>query len=343
MSLLTVHADAPDLAFPAMCAVLQHEAEHHDLPILEHSAARMMIGTPASAFGIEAREEAGIRLRITARDDAMLCAIRDEVVAHLDHFAPQICSTLRWSDAPQPGARPKNFQIATVVRTQALGAAFTRLVLQLEHLSGFDDSAIHFRFALPQGPDPEWPVQKENGAIAWPEGDKALHRPVYTLRSQSAADRQIIVDVYHHMGGRLLGWSRDAQAGDQIGLLGPSGGGVPALPAGAAIILSGDETAYPATARILDSLPQEARPVLNLLTHGATDYPFPAHPGMQITWIPAQQGDLVAATQEAMLTLPGAFLWFAAETALIQKMRTWAMAQGIEKEHRYIASFWTAP
>ncbi|MFY0620895.1 MAG: siderophore-interacting protein [Pelagimonas sp.] len=335
---LEVFADVAELTYPAMRSVLLHEAENHDLPVLSQDEGRIFVGTEEAAFGITPAEGAGIRLHVSARDKDMLTSVREEVLSHLSHLVPDIAKTIRWSDSLVEGARPANFQFATVVSSSVLCADFLRLELAVDALETYSDASIHFRFVLPQCDDPEWPSLKANGSIHWPSGDKVLHRPVYTVRYLDKKAGRITVDVYRHDGGRIMEWTKAAQPGDSIGLLGPAGGGVPESKD---LILCGDETAFPAIARILQALPEDGTAQVFLhASSGASDYPLPKHAGVSLTWVGAGD-DLVALVQDAFQQNPDRFFWFAADAVRVTKIRAYAAAQDIPKEARYLATFWT--
>lgn len=335
---LEVFADVAELAYPAMRSVLLHEAENHDLPVLSQTEDKIFVGTEEAAFGITPGSSEGIRLHVSARDKDMLTSVREEVLSHLSDLVPDIAKTIRWSDAPVEGARPANFQFATVVSSTVLSEDFLRLELALDTLETYSDASIHFRFVLPQCDDPEWPTLKANGSIHWPSGDKVLHRPVYTVRYLNKETGRITVDVYRHDGGRIMDWTNAAQPGDSIGLLGPAGGGVPDTKD---LILCGDETAFPAIARILKALPADGTAQVFLhATSGATDYPLPQHAGVSLTWVGAEE-DLVQLAQETYQQNSDRFFWFAADAVRVTKIRAYAATQDIPKEARYLAAFWT--
>lgn len=336
-----VHSDIAELAFPAIRQLLLHEAKEHGLPVLTQEADHLMVGSPFGAFGITAQSK-GVRLHVRAQTNDNLFVLRDALLEYLTHFLPDAASGIRWSDTPVAGTLPPNFQFAKVLGKEALGTDFYRLHLQLAKYDTFTDAAIHFRFVLPeQGNErPEWPSLKANGSVAWPQGEKTLHRPVYTARHLDPATGTMLVDVYRHGGGRMTERVKQVCEGADLALIGPGGTGVLDR---AEVTLCGDETAYPALARIVESLPEGAKAnVLLSNLSGAQDYPFPERDGGQLRWMTAPEPGAFAAAAAALhREQPMGFLWFAAEAAEVAEMRNHIKAEGWTKADIYAATYWT--
>jgi NADPH-dependent ferric siderophore reductase len=202
----------------------------------------------------------------------------------------------------------------------------------------FDDRAIHFRFLFPPSNTqaPQWPTLAPNGATKWPQGEHALHRPVYTIR---AMDEDVAtVDIFHHEGGRTWNWAKSVSAGEEVAIIGPGGNGV--LDA-ADMILAADETAFPAMARMIEALPAGNKSRIVLLSHtDATDYPMPTPSGTTLEWATP---DTFANRVEALIAdrAPD-FLWVGSETAQITKLRKSTAIAEMEKAVKRLAVYWTA-
>lgn len=336
---IAVFSDIAELNFEAVHGLLMHEAKELGLPVMEQDEGHLMVGSAFGSFGITACEP-GIRLHVRAQSEDNLSVLRDSLLEHLKHFLPEIMADLRWSDAPVAGSLPVNFQFAEVLAVEDLGVDFYRVQLKLARFATFKDESIHFRLVLPDPKvaDPEWPSLKENGSIAWPKGEKELHRPVYTARTMDHETGVLTVDIYRHDGGRTSGWAAAAKPGDQVAMIGPGGSGILTTPQ---VTLCGDETAYPALARIVESLPEGAQgQVILANASGARDYPFPTRDGLEVSWCDAATGTLAAAAQQAQTAQPEAFLWFASEAAEVAEMRKHIKAAGWSKETFYAAAYW---
>ncbi len=332
-------AQVAGLDFHAMSMLLLHEAAEHGLTVFENTPTMVKIESPHGAFGISIKG-GGVELGVEAEDANSLYLIREAVVEHLEHYLPDVAKSLLWSDAPKAGDPPPNFQFATVIKCHDLSKDFIRVTLQPHRPELFSDHSIHFRFVLP-APDniaPLWPVLKDNGSIKWPGGDKELHRPVYTVTQMLPEQGHILVDIYRHDSGRIMHWAEGAKPGDQIALIGPGGAGTLN---DHKVLLCGDETAYPAIARILSNLPSDAQGEVLLLSHsGATDYPFPTHAGVTVRW-QTGAGDTFAATaHEVLQSMDSPYLWFAAGAEQVKQTRALTKPMALDKRRSYLGVFW---
>lgn len=128
-----------------------------------------------------------------------------------------------------------------------------KLVLPLEH-TGFGDFGLLDEPAVPLG---DWYGRWR----VLPEEDRNPIR-TYTARNTRPDTREIDIDfVLHRDSGPASAWASNAAPGDELVLVGPDGrsaqrSGIEWSPGGAQrVLLAGDETALPAIAAILESLP----------------------------------------------------------------------------------------
>lgn len=190
-----------------------------------------------------------------------------------------------------------------VARVQRLGPSFVRVTFSAGCLRGFgaggDDQRI--KLVLPQPgrtladfPDgPDWYQQW----LAQPDEIRPTLR-TYTVRAFRPDTAELDVDFVLHgssdgHSGPASAWAATARTGQQIGLLGPDrpGRGRPwgcewAPPESAShLVLAGDETAVPAVASIVESLPPCARGVVCLEVPeelDRQDWQVPA--GVEVRW-----------------------------------------------------------
>lgn len=318
------------------------DARLHELAVLENHDLGLCIETEYGRFRLEP-DRTGVRITIRAPRRDWVQVLRDAVVGHVGAIAPQAAARLHWSDCDAAGRRPANMHVGTVLGTAPLGAAFRRVRLGLDDLGPFDDRAIHFRLLLPPPGEvaPDWPRMGPNGATVWPKGDKALHCPVYTARHVDREGGALVFDVYEHDGGRATDWARSARPGDRLAIMGPGGGGVP--DALHTVLLYGDETAFPAIARSLETLPRGVRVQARLLcrTGAARSYPMPEGQGHRVTWHADLSAEGFAAQACAEKDAFGPhLLWFAADKVSADHVRSTVRAAPGLTQKKYIAGYW---
>lgn len=318
------------------------EARTQDLEIVENDARRVCINTEYGLFSLE-QDGQGARVTIRAPRRDWVQVLRDAFVAQISAVAPDAAARLRWSNCDPAGVRPSNMHLGLVQRIYPLGQAFLRIHLRLEDVTPFDDKAIHFRLLLPPSglAAPEWPRVGPNGATVWPKGANALHCPVYTVREVDRDKGELVFDLFVHDGGRGTAWAKTAGPGDVVALLGPGGGGIPDV--SGTILLYGDETAYPAMARILETLPAATSGHATLLCRSAAahTYPMPAHHSIGMTWLPETTAETFAARILAEKEIAGPhFLWVASDKPSADIVRKSVRAEPGLTLNRYVAGYW---
>lgn len=336
---MKVHSDIDGLSFDAMKAVMRLRAKEYELTVVEDGPKALTIETEFGQFGVADRAPGGLRLIINADKPDHVHVIRDALVGQLIGAVPEIADQITWSDTVERDPYPPNLQFTEVVASAPLSAEFRRVTLRLENPDAFaDDEAIHFRILLPEpdNTDPDYPTLAPNGSTRWPKGAKALHRPVYTARH--VRGDLIDMDVFEHAGGRTCAWVETVAPGARLAIIGPGGGG---LVGQAPVVLAGDETAYPAIARIMETLPNSAQGKAILLSHaGHRDYPFPQDHGLDVAWV--DKAGFVKATCAALSAAPDAYAWVAAERGQTGKITASPELKAIPKDRRYVAGYWTS-
>lgn len=108
----------------------------------------------------------------------------------------------------------------------------------------------------------------------------------YTVRDFDSAAGEITIDFVVHGDRGLAGpWARDAQPGDEITFVGPSGAYRPD-PDADWHLLVGDESAIPAIAAALEALPREASGhVIVEVDSAEHQVDLPAPKGITVTWL----------------------------------------------------------
>ncbi len=340
MSSCNAHADVQDLSFAAMQQMILFEAAEHALPVLKNQSDVVEIESEFGRFSISQRD-AGLRISLSAETQNDLHVIREGIIEHLAHYLPDVADSLTWSDGLKTEQHPPNFQFAKILSSKPLNAEFHRLALRLQKPELFDDRALHFRFLIPEDNrvEPAWPTLGPNGAVKWPKDEKALHRPVYTVRRLDQTTGVASVDVFNHTEGRAFEWAQGVQEGDEIAIIGPGGGGIVTTDD---LVICGDEAAYPAIARILDVLPGARGEVILLSSSDHPEYDMTLPTGMGLTWLrPTDKDTLSTAASDALFRHPKAYFWFAADNQQAGRVRKIANVAAHPKQQRMIAAYWT--
>lgn len=178
-----------------------------------------------------------------------------------------------------------------VVRTGQLSEHMTRVVLggtgyDTFRPSEFTDSYVKVIFvrydvevaALPQ------PLTLDS-FDGLPNEDRPVIRTL-TVRHADPLAREISIDVSVHGDHGVVGpWAVDAQPGQPVYLMGPSGAYAPD-PAADWHLLAGDESALPAISAALEALPADAVGKAFIEVAGPADeIELTAPPGMQLNWL----------------------------------------------------------
>lgn len=196
----------------------------------------------------------------------------------------------------KPGYRPYSVRVAAL---EQVSPSFTRVRFASDDLV---DVTRH-------GPDQRIKVilpLPDTGLSSFPDGDDWYARwrrqgdhernPIrtYTLRHCDPAARELVVDfVAHGDTGPATRWVSGAAVGDEVLVLAPdatsteASGGYAWQPGRASTLLvAGDETAVPAVASILESLPDDASGVAFLEVPTALDAQRLSAPaGVEVRWL----------------------------------------------------------
>ena len=329
-------AAAPELGFPRLAALVADLAQQRGLELHNGHGRSAWCKLEDGEFGARMGPLGSI-LYVRAESRARLEVLRDGWTADLAAAFPGLAPD--WSRLDREGAPPPNFSLARLASVTRLTADFLRLRIEAPDLDRFSRQLIHFRLVLQ--PDarraPVWPVIGARGQTVWPQGPDALHRPVYTVRAIDAAAGWMEVDVFLHPGGRVAAFACKASQGAAIGLTGPGGGGIPHA---ARLLIGGDETAYPALARIIAVQDPQARIECHLFGRTA-DYPLPTHPGLGLQHAP--QGEAALAARLSAQGTEAQALWFATERSALAPLKAAldaGAAPGAPDPH--LAVYWTA-
>ncbi|MEM8796392.1 MAG: siderophore-interacting protein [Pseudomonadota bacterium] len=204
-------------------------------------------------------DDHALQVEVRAPSDNMLFFLKEAAAAHIMGIDKAAGADLRWNDANSTNdgtGRPINFRELTVTKRSEVFPGMIRVTLTGENISGLGLDGMHVKLMRPASPaatEPTWPSVLPNGVTSWPEGDEQLHVRYFTLRHVREEAGEVDIDIVQHKDGMISDWAIEAMPGDRIGVMGPGGGTVPDVDQ--SLLVSGDQTALPAIARILESLP----------------------------------------------------------------------------------------
>ncbi|MEU0117382.1 siderophore-interacting protein [Streptomyces bobili] len=251
-------------------------------------------------------------------------------------------------------AAPFRFFSLHVVRTRRLGPSLVRVSFAGEDLRHFlsdgCDQSLSLFLPHPGQDAPAVPVELGDG---WWQGWRELPDDVravmrsYTLRELRRDPDEVDIDfVLHTPAGPASAWADRARAGDRVFLLGPAVADNRAIrfrpPRDTDLVLLwGDETALPAIASILESLPVGQRVRAWLEVHdpeNAQDLVTAAD--AEITWL--TEGVSLDALRGA--ELPPAdrpYAWIAGESGSVKALRRhFVRERGIDRRRVTFVGYW---
>ncbi|ARO14627.1 ferric-chelate reductase (NADPH) [Ketogulonicigenium robustum] len=291
-----------------------------------------------------AQAESGVDLTLAAPSHRQLYLLQQMVMNRMDRLDP--VPQLDWAHV-DTGAMPPNLTIATVAHIRQISPNFCRVRLQFEDVARYADAGLHFRLVISAlAPDVavggsvhEWPIIDASGRTHWPEGDAALHRPVYTVRDLDVAAGWMDFDVYRHDGGRVSAWTERAVQGDRIGLMGPT---LMKRDLPRWVALLGDETALPAIARYAARLPADAQGHIVIALADPRDrQQFDVPAGVEMHWIDRAEGALLRTLQQLDIPPADRFVYVGCVADDADAARLWLReTQGLARSECSVTAFW---
>lgn len=283
-------------------------------------------------------ENGGLRLTLNASDHMKLHLLQEAVDHRLDEAA--VALDRRWS-LTAPGIAPPNLTFATVELCERIYPSYYRVRLSGASLERFSRDGLHFRLLFPpESHIGQWPVVSESGRVEWPGGINQWHRPVYTTRSVNLEKGTLDFDVFAHDGGRVTDWCKTLRPGMDAAIMGPGGEW---LPDARWIGLFGDETALPAIARILESLPEETSGVATIFISDARDKQrLNTTSGVNVRWLVRGEGtSLLDELKKLEIPDGDRFVWIAGERSEVNQARGMLADRRLHKAEMRIASYWS--
>ncbi len=292
----------------------------------------------------------GLAIRAEAMDRSLLQEIQMELAEHLGEFAGVRPGDVVWRGDACGSDTPPNFRLLRVVEARYVTPHMRRVRLAGENLLRFSGSGnLHCKLLIPpSGIAPEWPTLDAGGSFRWPSGPGKPAIRKYTIRGIDVENGTLEVDlVVHGDNGPGSAWAISASPGDVVGMVGPGGRGV--APADW-YLLAGDETALPAIARTLESLPSDSRGVALVEVAGRREEQDLVVPeGFRLAWL---HRDAAASGTTSLLAqavravsfppeLERVFVWAGCEFDTFKAIRAYVRRElRLPKDRHLVTSYW---
>ncbi|MBW6422480.1 siderophore-interacting protein [Rhizobium sp. XQZ8] len=325
--------------------ICEHFIEHADVSRTEEEA---LLTSKLGSATIRIRERKLV-IELSCPSEQALQMSRTSIAEHLFYFAGDDPLELTWAE-PETRTGLDNIHHVAVVSIEDVTPNMRRVKFACADVSPFIGGDMHIRLLVPpKGRKPVWPGLRDDGRVAWPDGEDELLVRVYTIRAVDIERRELWIDFLQHPAPGVVtpgaDFARDAQPGEKVALLGPGGG---ALPAARSMLLAGDESALPAIARIAAEAPEGTRiQAIIEIENEQEEQPLPSAGSLDIRWLhrrsyPAGARDiLVEETKRAIASMADdTFVWFACEKEDVRSVRSFLKSRGHDKKNRYVAWYW---
>jgi len=349
-----MHVATAQVAVHEAEQVLAHlaaHAEEHDAVVRKNGRNGYSILVGANTIGLRAEGER-LAVEVAAVSQSILFFLKEAAVQHLAELDAPAAESLRWETGPDKTAcadTPPGFHHMRVTGKSEPMPGLIRLTLRTpDPAPSLSGPGIHVKLMRPVNPDPgsdhspRWPQVAPNGTTIWPTGADALHVRYYTIRSADPETGEVEIDIVRHRGGLIADWADGAHAGDGIGLLGPGGGELPR--SACQVLICGDQTALPAMARMLETLPTGSRG--HLVGEAETREDLKDYlPDTVLSLHALPRKRFRSDIRQFCAGLTGSykpeFAWFAGEHKNAQDMRSFFKSDlGLAKGDQFSIAFW---
>lgn len=225
---------------------------------------------------------------------------------------------------------PLKARMLTVLRTQRLTPSMIRVIFTGTDMDGFEsqgaDDHVKLLFPAVGQEAPVLPTFSPNGPV-FAEGAARPEVRDYTPRAYDPVARELTIDFALHDAGPATQWAMRAAPGHHIGMAGPKGSMLPADDFDW-YLLVGDETALPAIARRLETLPPGIPALVFVEVAGPADeLPLPTQTDVRLHWVhrgtaaPGEGQGLAAAVAACILPQGEGYAWVACEGDVAKRLR----------------------
>ncbi|WP_020178129.1 siderophore-interacting protein [Methylopila sp. M107] len=307
---------------------------------------RAPLGAGESEFWVEGPT---LKARLEAPELGALEVLRGYLTENLAGLAGE-GAEIEWRGNMRRAATFADFRQVRLVASRLVAPRVRRLTFTGEGVERFgSDTDIHVRMYFPpDGADrPEWPRPGPDGRTVWPVEERRPDVRYYTVRRFDADRSEIEIDfVMHDNEGPGSSFAAHAAPGAVCGMAGPLGRTAPSADW---TLLAGDETALPAIARILESMPADAKGACLIEVDAAEDeMALRAPAGVSVRWLHRKgastgEVDLLAAAVAAVPMPDGedVFAWVACEYSASKAIREHLRTQRqLPRERCLVVGYW---
>ncbi len=252
-----------------------------------------------------------------------------------------------------------------VVRVRRLSPSFVRVTLGGDALADFDgcgplgprDLRIKLIVPVAGGPAPPIDDLSPGWYPRWLALDPRVRGEMrtYSVRRSRVHDPRPEIDVdlvLHEPKGPAGSWAATVAPGDRLPIMGPlrgrwqEYGGIewdPPAPGTGRLLLAGDETAVPAVASVLETLPPGYVGDAVLEVPDAEDFQYLSSPAeVKVTWLARGErphGELL--TSWVRDAAPPSYAWVAGEAAVVRGLRRLLVGEhGLPREAVTFMGYW---
>ena len=337
----SVRLQNPEAYLAAFCATARSYAEVDS----GEGWARIDLGYAAVELRQRLEE---VSLSIRATDNGTIAALQAMMTEHLRENQQNRDLGFAWREAPPRLTRA--YREMDVVAVADITPHMRRFTLRGDNLQPFVAGGLHVHLYFPGSAPLAQPKIDDTGRVTWP--DEAPPARAYTIRHIDADAGLVDIDMLLHPSHGVApggDFARDGKPGMVIGMAGPGGG---QLPPSQWVFLGGDETALPAIARMLETLPAETTAIVRVEVTGPEDrLPLRSAADVDLRWL--YRGATPAARSRLLLNALGEaefpardvdrFVWFAAEADIAREAKAWLRARDDLAPSDFIAAgFWRA-
>lgn len=245
-----------------------------------------------------------------------------------------------------PVGRNRPSLLARVLRTEQVTPHLRRIVFSGEDLAGFIDRPSTDRYVkltfAPKNAPYAAPYDVEAIRAAYPSEVWPVTR-TYTVRAWNAATLELTVDfVIHGTDGVAGPWAAAATAGDALYLSGPGGAYAPRDDADWHLFV-GDDSALPAIAVALESLPAGSKAVAVLLVPEPADrQTLHAVCDLDVTWLyHTDSPDISAVVQQMEFPAGTVHAFVHGDAGFVRELRRFLRVdKAVPRDFLSVSGYW---